>query len=367
MLIVAEAAACAAITHALGSAYARVALGRLLQAYLDGLHVLALPPALCEVIEADAVFSADERAAAKKIRQKYAEHGGLAKQLAVFGRLIDSPTQLAPVRTGQTWDIPLRWLAGQQLHETQLVAEDLHDVKVLTGAAEDSLNHRRLFAFRVRVCGVPGGGGNSHRVLAQKAVTEQRITICFVDSDKECPTAPVGPTAAKCQAVNGSGLYDLRLTGGRSLENALPWRLLDQVRSTTTPLPSVALARLEGAAAEASRFANLKRGVFGHDIQRLSQSPCCGYWSAVRVSLGHPPVPACCAAGCAAAAVGSCTDHFVGGYGSSTVADAEAWLALSSGSTSRHIDYFGAPDAAEWRDLGKWVAEYGLGMPARRL
>ena len=367
MLIVVEPAASAAVTNALGSPYARIALSRALQAYLDGLHVLVLPPSLCQVIESDTAFSADERAASKKIRQKYAEHGGLAKQVAVFGRLIDSATQLAPVRVGLSWDIPLRWLAGQPLYETQLVAEDLNDVGVLTGAAEDSLNHRRLFAFRVRLAGVAGGGGNSHRVLNQKAIAEQRITIGFTDSDKECPAAPVGPTAAKCQAVGGPGLYDLRLTRGRSLENTLPWRLLDRIRATCNPLPSVALAQLDAVVPDAPRFANLKRGVFGHDIHRLGQAPCAGYWSSTRVALGRPQVPHCCAVGCKADAVGSCSENFVSGYGSSTVADAATWLVSSTGNTSRHRDYFSEPDAAEWRELGQWVAEYGLGMPRRRI
>ena len=183
----------------------------------------------------------------------------------------------------------------------------------------------------------------------------------------ECPAAPVGHTAAKCQAVTGSGLYDVRVTAGRSLENALPWRLLDRLRPQSTPLPSATLTQLEAATAYASRFANFKRGMFGHDIQRLGQTPCAVFWSAARIGLGRPPTPACCASGWVVAHVGSCSEHFVAGYGTSTLADAEVWLGASSGSTARHVDYISSPDAAEWQDLGKWVAEYGLGMPPRRL
>jgi hypothetical protein len=169
VLIVVDTAACAALVPAVGTPYVRIAFARLLQAYLDGLHVLAFPPPLCAAIEANSDFSADERAAAKKARQKYAEHGGLCRHVSVFGRVVDGPPALQPARAGQVWNIPLRWLANQPLHETQLVAEDLHDVNVLTAAAEDSLNNRRLFAFRVRVCAVPGGGANTSRVRAEGA------------------------------------------------------------------------------------------------------------------------------------------------------------------------------------------------------
>lgn len=367
MLIVADTAACAALVPALGASYVRVALARLLQAYLDGLHVLAFPPALCAAIEADSNFSADERAAAKKIRQKYAEHGGLSRQLSVFGRIVDGPPALQPVRAGQTWEIPLRWLAAQPLHETQLVAEDLHDVNVLKAAAQDSLNHRRLFAFRVRVCAVPGGGGNTSRAFAQKALAEQRITICFADSDKESPTGPVGTTAERCQAVTGAGLYDLQLTVGRSLENALPWQLLDLLRPHSKPVPSDILANVEAAAPGAARFANLKRGVFAHDVHRLGTSACAIFWATARTSLGRPPAPPCCPTGCTATAAGSCTEQFIAGFGASTLADAEAWFAASTGSSTRHAAYVASADAAEWNTLGSWVAEYGLGMPPRRL
>ena len=367
MLIVADASACAALVPALSAPYARIAFARLLQAYLDGLHVLAFPPTLCAAIEADDNFSVDERAAAKKVRQKYAEHGGLPRQLSVYGRLVDAPTAALPVRTGQTWDIPLRWLAAQPLHETQLVAEDLHDVNVLTAAAEDCLNHRRLFAFRVRVCAVPGGGANTARAFAQKALAEQRITICFADSDKESPAGPVGATAARCQVVTGAGLYDLNITAGRALENALPWPLLDLLRPHSSPAPSGALANLEAAAPGAARFANLKRGVFTHDVHRLGTTACATFWAAARISLGRPPMPPCCPTGCTATAAGACREQLIAGFGNSTLADAEAWFAVSTGSTTRQAAYMSSSDAAEWRALGNWVAEYGFGMPPRRL
>lgn len=367
MLIVADAATCAEFVSVLAKTHVRVAFSRLLQAYLDGLHVLAFPPALCAAIEADSNFSVDDRAAAKKVRQKYAEHGGLSRQLTVFGRLVDRPDASQPVLAGQTWQIPLRWLAERQLLETQLVAEDLNDVTVVTAAAEDCLNLRRLFAFRVRVCPVPGGGTNTSRSFEQKAVTEQRITICFADSDKESPAGPIGQTAAKCQAVAGAGLYDLRLTSGRSLENALPWQLLDLLRADRNPKPSVTLASVEAATPGAARFANLKRGMFSHDICRLGTSACAVFWAEARISLGCPSTPACCPTGCEAAKASECREKFIEGLDSSTLADAVAWFSAHSGSTARQAVYMSSADAAEWKNLGNWAAEYGLGMKQRRL
>lgn len=370
MLIVAEIKTCPSLLASLGKRYARIAFERLLQAYLDGLHVLVFPPMLCNAIEADSTFSVDVRAAAKKIRQKYAEHGGLSEKMSVFGYLVDESAALHPMRTGQTWKIPLRWLAIKPLHETYLVAEDLHDVRVLTAAAVDYLNHQRLFAFRVRVCPTPGGGLNTARTFAQKAKDEQHLTICFADSDKDSPTGPVGSTAKKCQEVTGAGLYDVRLTAGRSLENALPWQLLDLLRRNSNPAPSVALKSVEAAAPGTVRFANLKRGMFTHDIHRLDRAKkaaCATFWTAARTSLGYPSTPACCPTVCNAPDVGSCSERFVSGFGNATLADAEKWFAESTGNTSRQSAYMSSSDAAEWIAIGGWVAEYSLGMQVRRL
>ena len=364
MLLVAQPAHCSALLDEAIPAHVRLGFSRLLQAYLDGLHVLVMPPQLCSAIESSALFSEDERAAARKVRSRFAEYGALADELDIYGVLADG-TATSPARVGRVWEVPLSWIAQRPLHELQLLAEDLRDIGVLVGAAEDYLHHERFHAFRVRVAGVPGGGGNTHRVLVHLAIDAQRICLCVADSDRECPISPLGPSAAACVQIAGDGLFEVRCTQGRSMENAVPARLLDLIRPHNVPLPSALLAEVNAAKSGAGKFVNLKRGLFGHDLARLGGSACGNYWHEVCAVVGSKP--ACCSGGCAAGKVGDCNYQILPGLGNATLADVSTRLIGTATDPMRRSAYLPSPESAEWTDLGRLVFEFGLGLPPRRI
>lgn len=321
-------------------------------------------PTLCNVIERSDSFGVDERAAARKVRNKYAEYGGLPRHVSAYGLLTDEPA-MAPTKAGAIWRVPLRWVAARPLRETQLIGEDLHDVEVLAGAADDYLNSKQYGALRVRVGKVAGGGGNTSRVLANAAVHEQLPSLCVVDSDRECPGSPLGPTAQDCMAVTGPGLYEVVVTAGRELENAVPWRLIDQLRREQEPPPSEQLASLNRVQPRASQFVDLKRGCRGHDITRLAGSPCETFWQSVQEGLTG--VPTCCPTGCRAEVFGSCGHRLVRELGRSMLGEVESHLRATAGQHARHRAYVPSPGDADWLDLGKRVFEAGLGLSQRRI
>lgn len=363
MLLVADALRCRALLEPQVPSVARAAFERLMQAYLDGLHVVAMSPELCRVIESSADFSVDARAAACKARNKYAEHGGLRDVLSTFAVIVDAGTE--PTRVGEHWEIPLQWIAQHPLQESQLLSEDLYDVELLVGAAEDHQYRSKLFALRIRLDRLQGGGGNAWRVL-ENSISASRHVLCIVDSDRECPGGPIGPTAANVLRVTGRSLYETRVTDGRELENVIPWKLLDERFPTARPAPSEFLAKLAAAHAEAPKFADLKRGCFGHDVTRLRGSQCGQFWFEIGESV-RDQRRVCCATECAAANVGDCRDRLTVGLGNLALRTVAQWLKGTSLQPTRHASYLPSPGDTEWRTLGKKVFEFGLGMPPRRI
>jgi hypothetical protein len=363
VLFVGDQGHCQALLRTPIPDYVRVAFARLMQAYLDGLHVVVLHPTLCLAIEESDAFSLDERAAARRARSKYADHGGLRSLVRDHAVLVDGEDWV-PQRIGQSWQVPIRWIAARPLHATHLLAEDLRDTSVLEGAGEDYRCGGRFQAFRVRVAHVAGGGGNTHRTLQEVAIREQRPVLCVVDSDKEYPGARLGPTAQACTSVNGTGLYEVCVTGGRELENSIPWRLLDVVRDNLNPLPSNRLAALNACQPDAAMYTDLKRGYFGHDVTRLINDGTGEYWRVVQQGLVGDPD--CCPGGCTAPRVGDCRHKVVEGLGNTTLADVERHLKDTVGQPLRRARYLPSPNGNEWEHLGRRVFEAGIGLPPRR-
>lgn len=273
----------------------------------------------------------------------------------------------APIRNGTNWDVPLGWISMNPLRELCLVAEDLNDTAVLVAAGVDSLNRQGLKAFRVRVQPINGGGGNTDRSFALEAIDRQRIAICFADSDKECPHASMGGTASKCALVAGAGLFEFRTSQGRALENALPYNLLDVLRPIANPKPSVAHSAVEALSAGAAKFANLKFGISNQDLRRLAGSACQGFWSNLKNALGLPAAAPCCGHVCAADKSSVCQVKLVPGLGSSLLGDAANYLSATNDTPNRMSKYLPSPGAEEWESIGKWVADYAFGLPARRI
>ena len=341
------------------SAARRTAISRILQAYIDGLHVVVIEPKLCRRVEADSHFSFDQRAAAKRARSRFADHSGLVEQVSVFARVVENDLQSPEIREGH-WDVPLSWIVQRALSQVVLLAEDLTDTRVLKSAAEDYQRAGRHEGFKIRIEERAGGGGNTARVFEDEALVHQRITLCYVDSDRECPGGPLGETARRVGEIDGQGMFDRVISKGRALENSIPWRLLDTVGSRRGLIPSAQLARVDGVKPSASQFLNTKRGCFGHDITRLGASRCGDYWQEVRIGLNCMVL--CCIGSCLAERVGECESCVSPGLGTGLLADVRDWLFERSNDRKRHERYLDSVRADDWMEIGRWVFESGLGL-----
>jgi hypothetical protein len=367
MLIVAELNDCDALVNSLECSVGVTAMSRLLDAHRDGLHVLSFPPNLCRQIEDNAKFSEQQRATAKKVRIKYPMNGSLWNKVTVFGKVVIGQPGEYPTRCGSAWTMPIQWIAKRPLLETQVIGEDLHDAKILVHAANDYLVEMGLHAFRVRGSHIAGGGGNTARVLHNTAVDSDLIAICLTDSDRRSPTGDVGTTARRCKTITGLGLFDVRLTLGRSIENALPWQLLDAVHPRLSPSPSQLLGAVEKAVRGSAKFVELKSGMFFFDIVQLSGTPCETFWRSVRSNLGLPSPPSCCPASCQGENRSDCQDRFIAGLGSNTLAFSVDWLDANCANSPQRIAFQSSSSSAEWSEIGAWVAAYALAMPKLRL
>lgn len=340
-----------------------LALTRLLEAYADGQHIVLIDRETCRLIESAGVFSAEQVGAAQRIRNRYSDYGSLPGKLTKYCVVTSVGTQ--PLQAAHGWDVPLHWLAANPLQRSCLLCEDLHDTDVFIAAGEDFLVRQGLFAFELRADPMSGGGGNTHRVLQQVAITDQRPCVCVVDSDRKAPTESAGPTAAPCAALNTPGVYSVLLTNSRMIENAIPWRLLDKARPTRIPLPSTELAAAEKKFSQSSRFLNFKKGVSGYEISQMNPLPSKSFWQSAGASLIGPP--ACCPPNvCTAAQESACKYRVHRGYGSSLLADVAVWLGANrSPHRSRH--YLPCPNGADWEHIGATVASVTLGLGRRRI
>jgi hypothetical protein len=340
-----------------------IAFGRLLSSYSDGHHIVIMNPQGCKKIENCAAFSDEDRAAAKRIRNRYSEYGALPEKICLYARVTNEG--MSPTRTIQGWDVPLTWLAKNPLLPSQLLGEDLNDANIFEYCGQDYLEVSGLRSFAIRASLTQGGGGNTHRVLEQIAIVEQKICLCIVDSDKKSPTAPPGTTALPCLSVFGSGLFSVTLTAGKTIENSIPWRLIDKTRTANTVLPSLELTSLEQKHANACWFINLKRGINGHDVNCLTSPTCRSYWSNCATAVAG--VPTCCdAMACKEKNHGDCKYKVHKGYGNSLLGDVATWL-KSNQTTSRSKQYLPSPNDADWLRIGKEVAAFAFGQQPRRI
>ncbi len=341
----------------------KVALSRLLQSSADGHHVVLIDPSICRFIESlIGIFSEDERAAAKRIRTKFADYSGLKAMVSVSATVVAAGT--VPHKRGAGWEVPLPWIAQQPLAMTSLLGEDLYDAKVLRGAALDHLERLKLGAFHVRAKQLSGGGGNAHRVLTSTAINGKEICICIVDSDKFCPASPRGPTAQPCFAVTGDGLFEVEATKGRSLENSIPWRLIDLVEANRNPRPSTELADFARKQNESAWYIHMKRGACGYDISKFEQPGTKAYWKTFGIAVRGSP--SCGSQDCTSTDSSNCCYRIHSGFGGGLLQTVGNWLDnnLQAGRSARYLP---SPNESDWQSLGKRVAEYCLGGAIRRI
>jgi hypothetical protein len=341
--------------------FAISAFGRLLSCFADGLHVVLMEPSAAKSIEVSSKFSEAQRAAAKHIRNRYSDYGSLTTKLAAHAKIVADG--LHPQPDGDNWALPLRWLAATPLHASRCIGEDLNDTGLLQAAAQDHLDSSGLNAFCVRVHEVLGGGNNTHRVLSQEAIVNCQLCICIVDSDRKYPTAPLGAVAQACQAVTGVGAYCVLTTAGRTIENSIPWRLLDQVRAKPSGSPSEDLLALRQLEQSSTQHLDMKYGLCRWHLSENPNSDFTLYWQRVANTQQRA---ACCPAQCSAASVGDCRDHIHRGYGGNLLADVVSWL-RSHVAPRRSVKYLPSPNDADWKRIGALVSAYGIGLMPRRI
>jgi hypothetical protein len=265
------------------------AFARLLGSVADGMHVVLIEPGTARLIEQLPEFSAIDKAAAKHIRNRYADYGSLPSKVSRYARVVGDGD--VPHRDGSTWVIPLRWIAETPLAEMRFVAEDLNDTKTLAAAAGDHLEQAGLRAFRANLHPVHGGGARTPDVFRHEAIEARQICVCIVDSDRTCPGGIVGPVAEACTSVTGEGVFEVAVTSGRSIENSLPWRLVDLVRPTESPRPSARLLALQGVDPGCPQFLELKVGLKGYHVR--TTGPSRTYWLGIATAVGAQAT--CCA------------------------------------------------------------------------
>jgi hypothetical protein len=340
----------------------RAALSRLLASFNDGYHVVIMSPQACREVEKSLYFSEAERAAAKSIRNRHADFGSLAARVQLYGIVTASGDN--PARQGNEWLVPLRWLANHPLGLVELISEDLHDTNVLKGAACDHLEREGLRAFRIQLHQVPGGGINTGRTLMNAAVVDQRICVCVVDSDRTHPASNVGATAQACLNISGDGVFEVVVTNGRSIENLLPWRLIDLFFSDVSPSPSATLLSMRQRSPFSTSFLNFKSGICGHEFLKSGPQACDIYWKEVgAATVGEP---ACCPSICNADKAASCQHTIHSGFGRPLLGKVSDWINenLAFGRANKYLP---SPNDSDWRQIGQLIGAYALGVNPRRI
>jgi hypothetical protein len=334
---------------------------RLLQAHADNQHVVVAPPSICRIWEGCARFSEEQRGVAKKIRARYSELAELQSILPVYAQVRVGSGM--PTRANGIWSIPLDWIAANGLSGAHLVCEDLYDCALTKEAALDYLRISALSRLTLSLENIPGGGGNTHRVLAEKAIVAKRLTLCIVDSDRVEPsvTAIMGDTATKCLAVAGDGLYEVSVTPGRELENHIPARLVNKVRSVWQgKQPSDRYAELAAISQNIPVFVDLKSGLKKKDVEGLNGSSRV-FWDAFLPQLEAGSVQ-CCPNHCNAALAGDCKSTLVAPLNRSLLRDTTEYLQGASHDPRRHREYLPSQNDGVWLATGALVAAYGISV-----
>lgn len=341
-------------------------LTNLVQSHANGQHIVVAPPVICRVLETCPRLSEEHRTTAAKMRARFSELAGLKNILAVYGELTFAPG--SPSFQNGVWAIPVDWIAQHGIEATNLICEDLYDCALTEQAAQDFLNNSDLFKLKLTLDHINGGGNNTHRVLTDRALRRQKVSLCVVDSDRAEPSnaAQFGITAQNCQAVLGAGLYELVCTQGRELENHIPSRLVDRLRPLWQGhVPSTTYVNLERDAPGVSLYADLKSGMKKYDLRGMTGQQM-QFWTVAATALTHCNHQ-CCGAQCTAQNSGGCRCTIVDPLGRTLLRDAKDFLTnIDNQDIKRHQRYLPSPNDSFWKSMGQTVAAYGIGVKIPR-
>lgn len=335
------------------------AVTNLLQAHADRSHIVVAPPSVCRIWEECDRLSEEQRGVAKKIRARYSELSALKSILPIYAKVIAA--EGSPSLIDGVWSIPFPWIANYDLSMAHLICEDMYDCNLGVEAARDYLFSKNLSRLNLSIEKVPGGGGNTSRLLFDKAIERQRISLCVVDSDRDepSPSAVIGETAKKCLEVAGAGLYEVCITPGRELENHIPIRLVDQVRALWQgKRPSQTYVDFAVISDSIPLFADYKAGMKQKTVE-LMGGDSKEHWSTLLPSL-KPAGEECCTPVCTATCVGDCRQSLVHPFGRTLLRDVTEYLNEKVHLPNRSREYLPSPNDTFWLYLGGLVAAFGV-------
>lgn len=206
------------------------AIGHLLDAFVQGWHLLAIDRAIALRLASMQIFSARHRAILEtQVAEKAAILGGQAKSSAQtilcvpngYAGLTQRPNQ-APVE--------LSWFGD---------LENCQRVKLLVeNAFVDGVYFKNIVEKLGRDIGVSDnlaldvvhGGGSSTPAIFEQLVDDGRPVVCIVDSDKKDPAHTLGDVAQGVLDVNlNSDLVKSYILPVRTIENTVPFSFLFDV------------------------------------------------------------------------------------------------------------------------------------------
>src|SRR5580698_1101499 len=143
-------------------------------------------------------LSRREKGAFLRAAEQVSEYRGLVSKLAVIGRIAVSthPEPMALLTGSQrVITFPLRWFdITAKIQPVALLGENLSDVGVFIKIGEVGMLLKGYGYFPLVLSRAHGGGSTIGQVLEQ-LVSENRLCLCIVDSDRSCPNGALGATA----------------------------------------------------------------------------------------------------------------------------------------------------------------------------
>jgi len=188
-------------------------------------------------------------------------------------------------KTGNIWTIPLSCFTYGKLSGLELLAEDESDAKLLIHAIE---HHQKLNSslrnFNITVIPSNGGGTNIKKIVNTKIKEQNKLLVCFCDSDQESYESDLGGTTKECRdVVEGSNFpcYFFK-TEGKEIENDLPFHFIDEVINDQND-PAVRASfliykKVNELDRQIIQFTDYKEGITYKHIQAISCSVSKQFW-----------------------------------------------------------------------------------------
>lgn len=154
-----------------------------------------------------------------------------------------------------------RYIADEEITtKTKLLLENSSEHDFYRKIAETYLRLPKNQIGRITLNYEPdSGGGDGIAKEYQLTQSENRLCLCFVDSDRKYPGDIIGQTAKKMQAVRSSELCEFLILEVRMVENLIPLSLL-QATSTYQQKNSV-IDRLATISPEQRKYLHLRNGL----------------------------------------------------------------------------------------------------------